>query len=439
MTELVDILYDNRTGQNPIFQNLKPEDWATNQIIDMWYINIMPNNTLSSNYIVPNKLPIPFKPNNKYKLWGFKYEFLKSYQYIIENKIAHGILEANSSICHLCNQQIQGINKYYLYRVYDSEHGRFCWGSLLWHLVLEHDYKPPRFFIEFIYNEYIKATYGPDTIIMKLDENSLKHFDIISRTGYENKIDYVDDKFVYENGKHNIEYMGDIITQCYSFDMKLPDVKSRIKNTGIFFGEALIKNDDEIRIKETEREYIKEVVNYIYYVHPYNSRATEDINYYNKFKIDIPKFDDYKSFVSLMSTYTNLLGLILFANEGIYIISKLSINSVIPNLDQKFNKIDYEKIYEFVDNNYTAFVEYYKTKLNVSQMSQNQKIHCYEYYQNNGVWNKKINEIVKDYNIKVSYFSKVPADKSNNIYKLNHHELIYDTLYLPVRICFGDH
>ena len=47
--------------------------------------------------------------------------------------------------------------------------------------------------------------------------------------------------------------------------------------------------------------------------------------------------------------------------------------------------------------------------------------------------------IVKDYNIKVSYFSKVPVDKSNNIYKLNHHELIYDTLYLPVRICFSEH
>lgn len=433
MTEAVDILYDNRVHEYVVYQNLSSFQKTVNRISDTWFINIMPPTSLSSYYISPNKTP--FLKSNKYKLWGFKNEFLKAYRYIIENKTSHITLEANPVDCPFCHQRIDGIGRYELFIVNDPNYGRFCWGTLLWHLVLEHNYKPPRFLIEYIYNEYVKTIYGINTVIIKLDENSLKHFDIMSRTGYENKIDYIDNKFVYENGTHNIEYMGDIIGQCTDFDKRLPGVKSRIRNTGIFFGKAVIKNDNEIRIEETESEYDKRAVNYIYYVHPYNSQATENINYYDKFKIDIPKFEDYKSFVSLFTTYTNLLGLILFANEGIYVISKITKNSVIPDLNQNFNHEEYAKIYDFVDIDYQTFVNNYIIKLNVPQLSENQKKHCYEYYQYAGSWNKKINEIINNYKIKVSYFPKISVDKSNNDYNKSHFELIYDTLYLPLDSC----
>ena len=431
MTEVISIQYKFQDREYITYRWLTPQEKTTNQITEIYYVNVMPKDALSSYYISKKTA---YTKSHKYKLWGFKNEFLKSYRYIIENKISHTTLEANPIDCPKCKKRVENIDRYELFVVYNQEYGRFCWGTLLWHLVLEHNYKPPRFFIEYIYSEYIRAIYGFPITIIKLDENSLKHFDIISRTGYENKIDYVNDKFIYENGKHNIEFMGDIITQCNDFDGQMPGVKSRIKNICIFFGKAIIKNDNEIRIEEEETEYYKEVVNYIYYVHPYNSQATENIDYYNNFKIDIPKFDDYKSFVSLMGTYTNLLGLILFANEGIYVISKLTNNSVIPDLNQNFNHEEYARIYDFIDIDYQTFVNNYIIKLNVPQLSENQKIHCYEYYQYAGSWNKKINEIVNNYEIKVSYFPKVPVNKSNNIYHVDHFELIYDTLYLPLNL-----
>ena len=128
------------------------------------------------------------------------------------------------------------------------------------------------------------------------------------------------------------------------------------------------------------------------------------------------------------------MGLILFANEGIYVISKITKNSVIPDLNQNFNHEEYAKIYDFVDIDYQTFVNNYIIKLNVPQLSENQKKHCYEYYQYAGSWNKKINEIINNYKIKVSYFPKISVDKSNNEYNKSHFELIYDTLYLYLAI-----
>lgn len=104
--------------------------------------------------------------------------------------------------------------------------------------------------------------------------------------------------------------------QCTNFDKKATTVKSRIQNIGILFGKAQIHQDNNLVLYNIESNYKHSTINYVYYVHPYNYRKIK----YDSFKIDIPQYNEYLSFINLCNNqnYKNLLGLIIFANEGIY-------------------------------------------------------------------------------------------------------------------------
>ena len=217
---------------------------------------------------------------------------------------------------------------------------------------------------------------------------------------------------------------------CNRLEKKATNVKTRIKNIGIFFGKALIQNNN-IVLYNTESIYDRSMVNYLYYIHPYNYR---EINY-NNFKIDIPQYEEYSSFIDLYRKqgYNNLLGLLIFANEGVYVISK--VKDDIDNLKDRFNQQNYQKIIEDTKDKYLEFIDKYKKETNKEDLIYKDIKYCYEQYQYEGSWIEKINDIIKPCNFKVSYFPKITIDKSNNV-ATKRYESIYDTLYLPVNKCF---
>ena len=408
------------------------EEIIRKKIKNKWFINLMPDNLLKSPYISTEYINqfVVFSKKYKYKLWGFKNEFLKAYDYVIKNKFFYDeILDAEDLKCPYCGTKYEK-DVYKLYVVHNSNYGNFCWGTLMSHLISDHNYKPPRFFIEYTYYMYCRNIYGLDMNIIKLDENTLKYFEIMSRTGYDKKFGFSGDKPDYNKNSYNIKYNGNIIGMCNRLEKKATNIKTRIKNIGIFFGKALIQNNN-IVLYNTESIYDRSMVNYLYYIHPYNYR---EINY-NNFKIDIPQYEEYSSFIDLYRKqgYNNLLGLLIFANEGVYVISK--VNDDIDNLKDRFNQQNYQKIIEDTKDKYLEFIDKYKKETNKEDLIYKDIKYCYEQYQYEGSWIEKINDIIKPCNFKVSYFPKITIDKSNNV-ATKRYESIYDTLYLPVNKCF---
>ena len=434
MIEILKLLYSSknklvkyRNGRKIITD----KEIRTNNIKSKWFINVMPDNSLLSSYISTKKSDRYFFPDKtyKYKLWGFKNEFLKAYNYVIEKNLSHEVLTADPVDCPKCHDtHLEDEYKFYVVRI--PEFGNFCWGSLMSHLISEHNYKPPRFFIEFIYYLYCKAIYGPEMNIVKLDENNLKYFEIMSRTGYEKKFGFTDGKADYNNDTYNIKYNGNIIVQCTDFDKKATTVKSRVKNIGIFFGRAQIQ-DNNLVLYNTESNYNHLTINYIYYVHPYNYRKIK----YDSFKIDIPQYSEYLSFIDLCikQIYIYLLGLIIFANEGVYIISR--IDDTLGILEDCFNNQAYQNIITDTENEYLRFKEKYKSELNKEELTNEDEKRCFEQFRYKGSWVKKINDVIEPCHFKISYFPKITIDKSKHNAIIKRYESIYDTLYLPINQC----
>lgn len=417
-------------------QIITNEEIIRKNINSKWFINVMPLSTLMSPYISTAEDDIYIFNDKKYKFkpWGFKNEFLKSYNYVIENKLSHIVLDADPLDCPVCDVKYRE-NEYNLYVVHTPNFGNFCWGSLMLHLVSKHNYKPPRFFIEFIYYLYCKEIYGKYTNIIKLDENTLKYFEIMSRTGYEKKFGFNYGKIDYNDDTYNIKYNGNIIAWCTDFDKKATTVKTRIKDIGIFFGKAQIQ-DNNIVLYNTETNYNKLMINYIYYVHPYNYQKIKDPNYYNSFKIDIPRYSEYLSFIDFYDkqNYINLFGLIIFANEGIYIISKTD-KPDFNKLSVCFNDRVYQNIITTTEYEYLMFVDEYKKILGKKEeLNDEEKKYCYDQFRFEGLWVKKINKIIEPCFFKLSYFPKITIDKIGD-YIVRTRETIYDTLYLPVNNC----
>ena len=441
--ELLKLLYNSDTDRffkykDKTGRTMTQEYMRKNNIKGKWFISVMQHNTLLSPFISfeeTNTFLFPGK-TYKYKQWGFKNEFLKAYDYFMKIKLYYTVLPADPTNCPYCPKHKE--NHYNLYVIHIPTYGNFCWGTLLWHLVLEHDYKPPRFFIEFIYYVYCKAIYGLEMNIIKLDENTLKYFEIMSRTGYEKKFGFKNGEIDYKDDTYNIVYNGNIIAECSNITKKATTVKTRIDNIGVLFGKAEIQNNN-IVLYDIETDYEHSNINYIYYVHPYNHPVNiEDPEYYDKFKIDIPYYEEYLSIIDLYQNqnYTKLLGLLIFANEGVYVVSKIKNNK---NIDiNKFDQQKYQKIIRDTEIEYSRFIEIFKRNLNkdfLSDLTDAEKKYCYEQYRYIGSWIKKINDCIKLCNFKVLYFPKLTIKKSEGNEIVSGYDTIYDTLYLPINTC----
>lgn len=444
MSYFIELLYNNNTknfidyklDKDKITEKYKKD----NNISSIWAINFMPegNDLILNQYLTEKSVKLDIK-KPKYKDWSFKNEFLKSYQYVIKNSKIHKTIKAENAFCKRCKDSYKELNNEF-YIVYAKEYGNFCWGKLMFHLISEHNYKPPRFFIEYIYHTYYQLLYGSHMEIVKLDEHTLQHFETMSITCNEEKINYdLTNKVPDYNGNdYNIMYCGDIISSCNYVNS--PTTKNRIRNMGIFFESFKVHDSKKILFIGMENSFDPLYVNYLFIIHPYNFQEKTKIDYYKTFNIDIPYYDDYIMFLSGVSSFRNLLQLIIFANEGIYTIaSKIKGQPIDMSL---FKRTEYEKI----SSDQTEFLTFLEEKKEEESLKKKYRIYGarandyikeYIYYQFllKSPWVQKINNILEPCNLEVTYFPKVKIYKHNNLFIKNN--IAYDTIYLPNINCFS--
>lgn len=429
--ELSELLYDaniDGINENPNEEN---EDYIkSDDVMSLWFINIIPRKTIPCRSVTKREMRI--EKRYKFRRWGFKNEFLKSYNFLIENK-TFDTLPANEIKCPYCTHKEENCELFYV----ESSYGNFCWGTLLSHLILVHDFKPVRFFIEYIYYLYCRFVYGESINIVKLDENTLNHFEIMSRLGHEKKINI-------NNIDYEVKYFGNIILKCGNLESNLPSVKSRIKNIGVYFGNMAIVEDENKSVLSVgpEIQYNVNLINYLYFVRPYDVQE-RFLNISNENPtFEIPTPDEYVRFKILSKIYPNLLGLLIFVNEGIYVISKLDLEKEIEYLEEYFdmpeNKEAYNQYYDLITEEYSIYLEIYKTETHKEILTEEDKKKCYEFYQNMGSWVDLINEYIKLFNLKITYFPKITVEKINDKYNVRKNKLIYDTIYLPINQCIDE-
>lgn len=427
--ELSEMLYNDNTGSMIMNPEQKYKEYKKIDVVSSkWFINVIPRNAILSPYTTINKIECNIK-KYKFRTWGFKNEFLKAYDYLMGKKISFKTLPAFKTKCPFCPYVEEKCELFYV----EMNYGNFCWGTLLKHMVSSHNFKPMRFFIEYVYYSYCYYIYRVSTKkimdIVKIDENTLNHFELMSRLGYEKKINL-------NNTNYNVEYFGTIIPKCGYAEKQMPSVKSRIKNIGIYFGNMKVDGNKLIS-NETEPQYDKNFINYLYYVRPYDIQKRFFNMANGKYPFEVPEYNEYIAFNSLIKQYPNLLGLLIFANEGIYLISKLDLNKDIINLD-KFNVKSYNQFYNLINQNYLSFMVKYAYALHKSVLTERDKYQCYEHYQHISMWINSINGFIEKFNLKVVYFPKITVKKINDKYGVNENKLIYDTIYLPINRCFTD-
>lgn len=436
---------------------------------DTYSLSFMPPGLLSSTAISQNSLQLKINKKIKYKPWGFKNEFLKIYDQIIPKitfAYKNKILANQITKCPICGQEE---NPSQIYIFFLDNNGSICFGSLIKHLISVHDFKPSRYFIEYIYMCFVYAIYGSNYRYMKFDEITLQYFKMLAKLGNQRN-------FKFLNDKYNVEYFGNITTFCSpdttpnyilsNSSGKLTNLlsinKKGIKELQIYFKDTYIKNRDKkiITMEETDENYDKSLINYVFYVHPFDSPSSrsEEVRR-NGLANDIPNIEDYRMFFNLSNKYPRLFGLMLFANEGLYIISKLDIKNNIINLDQ-FKHNEYNLIYYKIKEKFLQFIEtnqeiqnplIYKDpadkdimpniNLEDYKLSPEGKliIQYYKFYENNYFWIDDINGIINQHNLKVSYYPKVFIPHKIDIDRGNlmsdKTDWMYDTLYVPINIC----
>ena len=422
---LSEMLYVHNIKHMIVFPDKRNK--KTDNVLTIWFINVIPRNSFLNPYVTTNKFDCDMK-KYKFRPWGFKNEFLKAYDYLMEKKLSFETLPAYKIKCPYCSHEEEKCELFY---VQSNYYGNFCWGTLLRHLVSFHHFKPMRFFIEYIYHIYCKFFYKTSfkkaMYIVKIDENILNHFELISRLGYEKKINH-------DNIDYNVKYFGNIITKCGDDEKKLPDVKSRIKNIGVYFGNMKIENNNLISV-ESETQYDKKTINYLYYVRPFDIKKRFFNMTIGKYSIEIPEYNEYIAFNSLLKLYPQLLGLLIFANEGIYIISRLDLKKNIENLDT-FDTEIYNQFHDIINKGCLSLMEDYKTALQKTILSKEDKNKCYKHFQYLSLWIDPLNKFLEYFNLKVAYFPKIMVKKTNVKYDVEEDKLIYDTIYLPINALY---
>ena len=182
------------------------------------------------------------------------------------------------------------------------------------------------------------------------------------------------------------------------------------------------KNDPIIYMPKNSLEALE--VDYIYHTHPktpyIGSRSEDGIIY------EFPSISDILHYIEHHNS-GRLLGSLIFAPEGIYIIHKY-------NLNREKIKIDYDLMIKDLENIYSICyqesiikyknVEDYK-KNNVIKIPDN---YFYEKISLNFEYINNINKILKKYDLYIDYYPRIKL-KDNNI---NNTYWIFPDIYIPL-------
>lgn len=328
------------------------------------------NNGHSSNVIIDNN------ENIIHKSWSFQFEFMTIFKKFIKDNLPKFEIIANdSNICQICKKKF---NKNHIY-IYN----RVIWPASLMHYIKNHNIRPSHTFILFILNSSITNGY-----YIKINQNQLQTIDaLLNQGGYDKKY-----KEHREQHYRFSEYAGFLKFTCDEIkEPKIGDISNKIcklKNIKILNTNTGDYGDKSIFFPNFGKEISKQL--YIFHTHPPTpypgGRASVGIVY------EFPSDVDFYTY--LWQRYNNrvLIGSIIAASEGIYIIS--SINNSYVNPTEELHKIITKSLNIVFSESYDKYMDNFNDKYFYSVIAQDFS------------FINKLNKLLKNYNIYVKYFPR---------------------------------
>lgn len=175
---------------------------------------------------------------SKFKPWSFKYEFVKYFNiYINSVKKSRDIykIENQQKICFKCGEQIKdedGLNE--IYYVIETS---YCFSPFIFHMMKEHNYKPPDQFIEYV---LLKANTGYQ--FLKFDYNVLRFFKNFDNDNIFNNYKFISKKIgtvVYDDSGPKFKgdtYKNIVLSQddkriIQEYNMSIPSNRDTFDNS----------------------------------------------------------------------------------------------------------------------------------------------------------------------------------------------------------------
>lgn len=323
----------------------------------------------------------------KYRLWSFRYEFIKYYK--AYNQRVQTYINNEIDVCPFCDYK-DNENK-----IYYNLDNKLCWGSLTYHLMKAHNYEPKNKFIKFILS--LSNIY-----FFKMELNDLILFDgLMNSGGRTKKFKYSQisqNKEIVEKKKEYIysEYSGYLDIQCKNKNCKIENIE--ISNFRRPEPDIYMVNFYSNRLSNKQ---------YIFHTHPPTPNAGSRIQT-ERIVYEFPSFDDINSFIDLKRDF-KIEGELIFAPEGIYVLTSKDRKKQTPKLKFK-EKREYMNVlndayynYHKIDNEHDFYIK---------------PAQDFKYI-------KAINKLLANYNIKVLYF---PKELSYD------YKWIYGKIYLPINI-----
>jgi hypothetical protein len=200
--------------------------------------------------------------------------------------------------------------------------------------------------------------------------------------------------------------------------------KNKISNISVITGSRVEPSDPLIFMPSNCLEALK--VDYIYHTHPktpyIGSRIKSGIVY------EFPSISDIIHFVEHHNN-GKLLGSIIIAPEGIYIIRKNNFDRNPIHIDYDIMVGDLEEIFMECYND--SYLQY--SKINYKELKVNGEIKLpdsffYEEVSINYEYINKINKVLEKYDLFIDYYARVLFDKPKNYTK----KWIFDDIYIPL-------
>lgn len=323
-------------------------------------------------------------------VWSFRYEFLKYYKSYIHR--INTTLKNNVSKCPFCNYNTKDNRLYY------NIEGKykFCWSSLLYHLIKEHYYEPKNKFIQFILslssNNFFKISVND----MVLFEGLMLAGGLTKKFKYTKKIKVKEDnrETIKKNKQFTFsEYSGYFDIQCSNKICNIENIE--ISNYRRYSDDIYMVNFFFNKLENKK---------YIFHTHPPTPYPGSRIKT-DRIVYDFPSPTDIESFIVIRNKF-KIEGELVFAPEGIYIIS---IYDKKKPLDQyKFKSMkDYLKVFTNAYNKYK----------DINNVDDFYNIVAQDYH-----YIKDLNKVMKNYNLLIYYY---PKQKINNTWS-------YGKIYLPL-------
>lgn len=345
------------------------------------YLCLEPKITESQNLIITKTI------NIKYRLWSFRYEFLKYYKAYISR--VKTFINNKIRICPFCEYEDKE------HKIFYDSNNKLCWGSLTYHLMKEHNYEPKNLFIRYILSL-------SNNKFFKIGVNDMILFDGLMNAGgrfqrfkYNQKIKMNNADEVKKNRIYLYsEYSGYLDIKCKNKICKIDNIE--ISNFRRTEPDIYMVNFFFDKLKDKR---------YIFHTHPPTPKAGSRIAT-DRIVYEFPSFDDINSFIEMKQKF-EIDGELIFTPEGIYVLMVYDIKKKIEN--QKFKEKN-----KFIQILNEAYYEYKNVK------DENE---FYSTVAQNYIYIKKVNTLLKKYNLIVQYF---PKEQLNG-------EWIYGKIYLPFK------